>query len=279
MSIIEKINAPGQKLSKSDQRLLEYIRKNGLNACSAAISEIAKSCDVSHATVTRFARKFGYDSLRSFKIDLAKEIGSDEHQGGLLSSTISKEECCEETAHKLLQINLATLKQTFKDIDYKVVDDVAKALIKANRVFFFGMGNSGFAALDSAYKFTRIGIDSRAITDGHDIQIHASLIKPNDILIAFSNSGSTKEIIHAARIGIKNNAKVVAITSQGSSNLAEIASVSITYAIRESIIESGSINSKLAIFYIVDLLFAEVVKILGNKAVEMKQKTVMALNL
>ena len=75
MSVIEKLNATDLKLSKSDLRLLDYIRENGLNACSAPISEIARSCDVSHATVTRFARKFGYSSLRSFKIDLARELG------------------------------------------------------------------------------------------------------------------------------------------------------------------------------------------------------------
>ena len=279
MSIVEKLNSPNLKLSKSDHRVLDYIKKNGLNACSAAISEIARSCDVSHATVTRFARKFGFDTLRSFKIALAKELGSDDNQGTFIDSIISNDESCADTSMKLLQINISTLKQTLKDLDLEAVNAVARNISTARRIFFIGIGNSGFAAEDSAYKFARIGIDARAITDSHAIQIQSTLIKPDDLVIAFSNSGTTKEMIYAVNTALHNRSTVVAITSQGGSPLHDLANLVLLYAVRESIIESGSINSKLAVFYIVDLLFAEVIKILGKKAIVTKQKTAMALNL
>lgn len=277
MSVIEKLNATDLKLSKSDRRLLDYIRENGLNACSAPISEIARSCDVSHATVTRFARKFGYSSLRSFKIDLARELGSEENQGSIISDTIAYDEPCSETAKKLLQINLATLRQTVNDIDPKGVELIADKILKAKRVFFIGIGNSGFAASDSAYKFLRTGIDARSCTDSHAMIIEASLVKNGDLVIAFSNSGETREILKACETAKINHAGVIAITADANSSLHKLSEMSLVYAVRESYMETGSINSKIAVFFIVDLLFTEVVKRLGNDAYSTKQKTALAL--
>lgn len=175
-------------------------------------------------------------------------------------------------------MNTSTLKQTASDIDFLTIEKVVNTLIKAKRVFFLGVGNSYFAALDSAYKFVRIGIDARAIGDIHDMQIRACLVDKDDFVIAFSNSGNTKELNKAMHLCKQNGAITCAITSQGESALVSLTDFNLLYAIRESFLESGSINSKLAVFFIIDVLFTEVVKILSDKAIEIKQKTVAAIN-
>ena len=49
------------------------------------------------------------------------------------------------------------------------------------------------------------------------------------------------------------------------------------YAIRESYLDSGSIYSKLAVFFLIDLVYTEVCKLLGEHAVATKRKTALAL--
>ena len=49
------------------------------------------------------------------------------------------------------------------------------------------------------------------------------------------------------------------------------------YAIRESFLDSGSIYSKLAVFFLIDLVYTEVCKLLGERAVGTKRKTALAL--
>ena len=53
LRILDKLYASDTNLTKADLALLEYVKAKGLDACNAPISEIAKSCGVSHATVTR----------------------------------------------------------------------------------------------------------------------------------------------------------------------------------------------------------------------------------
>lgn len=277
MGIFEKLESTQKSLTKADLALWRYIKEKGLDVCNAPISEIAKSCGVSHATVTRFARKFGYDSLQSFKIALAQEIGPTTDLGHLIPVNISYKESSKETAAKLSQLVTSTIMQTTQNVDHQSLNKIIKFLANARHVFFIGKGNSGFVALDTAFKFIRIGIDARAITDTHEMLILCSLVTKKDVVVAFSNSGTTPEVIKAVSLAKAEHAKIITITAQESSQLCTLANETLLYTVRETCLDSGSIYSKTAVFFIVDLIFTELCKLLGQSAVDIKHKTGRAL--
>ena len=277
MRILDKLYASDTNLTKADLALLEYIKVKGLDACNAPISEIAKSCGVSHATVTRFARKFGFDSLQAFKIALAQELGPSDNQGHLIAINIAYDESSEVTARKLDQLSTSTIHHTVQLIDHDVLRRITQRLTNAKRLFFVGKGNSGFAASDSAYKFNRIGIDARAITDTHEMLMQSTMLNKRDVVVTFSNTGETKEIIKAAQLAQAEHAKIIAVTAQPDSTLGQLADDKLIYAIRESSLDSGSIYSKLAVFFLIDLVYTEVCKLLGDKAICTKRKTALAV--
>lgn len=277
LRILDKLYASDTNLTKADLALLEYVKAKGLDACNAPISEIAKSCGVSHATVTRFARKFGFDSLQAFKIALAQELGPSDNQGHLIAVNISYDESSEVTARKLDELSTSTIHHTVQLIDHEVLRKITQRLTNAHRLFFIGKGNSGFAASDSAYKFNRIGIDTRAITDTHEMLMQSTMLNKRDVVVAFSNTGETKEIIKAVQLAKNEHAKVIAVSAQPESTLCQLADEVLIYAIRESYLDSGSIYSKLAVFFLIDLVYTEVCKHLGEHAVATKRKTALAL--
>ena len=133
MRILDKLYASDTNLTKADLALLEYIKVKGLDACNAPISEIAKSCGVSHATVTRFARKFGFDSLQAFKIALAQELGPSDNQGHLIAINIAYDESSEVTARKLDQLSTSTIHHTVQLIDHDVLRRITQRLTNAKR--------------------------------------------------------------------------------------------------------------------------------------------------
>lgn len=278
MGIFDKLEAAKSSLTKADLALWRYIKEKGLDVCNAPISEIAKNCGVSHATVTRFARKFGYDSLQSFKIALAQEIGPSRDLGHLIPVNISYEESSQETVTKLCKLVTSTIVQTAQSVEHQSLNKIAKALSNARKVLFIGKGNSGFVALDTAFKFNRIGIDARAITDTHEMLMLCSLLTKKDVVVAFSNSGSTPEVIKAVSLAKEEQAKIIAITAQEDSPLCSLANEKLLYAVRETCLDSGSIYSKTAAFFIVDLIFTELCKQLGQSAIDTKHKTGKALS-
>ena len=167
MGILKRLSSPQIRPSKSDNKLIRYFLDNGLKACSSSISEISSDCDISHATVTRFARKFGFDTLKDFKIALAQDLGAQDNDNKIKRPAINLKESCEATAQKLLQLNQTLLSQTAAELDFNSITKLVQEILTCRHMYFFGIGSSGFLARDAARKIARIGIDVRCFTDYH----------------------------------------------------------------------------------------------------------------
>lgn len=273
MSILKKLSNPQIKASKSDNKLIHYFLSNGLKACSSSISEISADCDISHATVTRFARKFGFETLKDFKISLAQDLGAQDSDNKGKRSAINLKESCENTAQKLLQLNQTLLSQTAVEIGYESVTKLAKEMVSARHVFFFGIGSSGFLARDAARKFARIGVDARCYTDSHEIMTHSVMTNSQDLVIYISNSGKTGELVKSASICAKKGAMICAITAETASPLYTFTDITVLHAVHDYDLAHGYADSRLSVFFIIDLIYIELIKVIGEKAIKIKQDT------
>ena len=278
MSILKKLSNPQIKASKSDNKLIHYFLSNGLKACSSSISEISRDCDISHATVTRFARKFGFETLKDFKISLAQDLGAQDSDSHTKRTAINLKESCEATAQKLLQLNQTLLSQTAVEIGFESVTKMVKEMVSARHVFFFGIGSSGFLARDAARKIARIGIDARCYTDSHEIMTHSAMITSNDLVIYISNSGKTGELVRSAAICSKRGAMICAITAETTSPLYSFTDITVLHAVHYYDLAHGYADSRLSVFFIIDLIYIELIKALGEKAIKVKQETQDAID-
>lgn len=278
MSILKKLSNPQIKASKSDNKLIHYFLSNGLKACSSSISEISRDCDISHATVTRFARKFGFETLKDFKISLAQDLGAQDSDSHIKRTAINLKESCEATAQKLLQLNQTLLSQTAVEIGFESVTKMVKEMVSARHVFFFGIGSSGFLARDAARKIARIGIDARCYTDSHEIMTHSAMITSNDLVIYISNSGKTGELVRSAAICSKRGAMICAITAETTSPLYSFTDITVLHAVHDYDLAHGYADSRLSVFFIIDLIYIELIKALGEKAIKVKQETQDAID-
>lgn len=278
MNILKKLSNPQIKASKSDSKLIHYFLSNGLKACSASISEISQDCDISHATVTRFARKFGFETLKDFKISLAQDLGAQDNDNREKRSEINLKESCETTAQKLLQLNQTLLSQTAVEIGFDSVNKIVKAMVNAKRIYFFGIGSSGFLARDSARKISRIGLDIRCYTDSHEIMTQSVMTDSSDVIIYISNSGKTNELVRSAAICAKKGAKICAITAQTTSPLYSYTNFTVLHAVHDDDLAHGYADSRLSVFFIIDLIYIELIKLIGEKAIKIKQETQNAID-
>ena len=221
----------------------------------------------------------GFCSLQHFKLSLAEELSRRSQQKTIISHNITADESIMTTAKKLMSIGIDTLRQTVENLDEEVIAQTVRLLTGGHRVYFIGLGNSGFVADDSAYKFQRIGIDALGLDNSHLIMLHMALIHPGDVVIAISHSGASKEIVQAARLAGQNGAHLIAITASTGSELRDCADLCISYKTRETMLETGSIVTKLTQVFIIDLIYTQVVKERPEPSVKNKQRTADAVNL
>ena len=278
MKILHQLDKPNFKASKSDKILIRYIKEHAEEFCTTPIASLALNCGVSEATVTRFVRKMGFNSLQLFKLTLTEEMVNIKKQT-IINKDISCNESITTTAHKLLVNNVAILEQTVNNLNEEVIAKSVDILKKAERIFFIGLGNSGFVADDSAYKFLRIGFNAKGLDNSHLIMLNMALLHEDDVVVVISHSGESFEIIKAVQLAKKNGTKLIVITSNRDTILENYADICIFYEARESIVETGAITTKLTQIFIIDLIYTQVVKQTMDLASAFKQRTTEAINI
>lgn len=278
MSILKQLEEPNFKATKSDRVLIEYIKENIEDVVYKPISQISKESGIGEATITRFSKKMGYSGLHDFKVTLSREISGLKNRK-IINRSIENDEGVMESARKLFDSNIRILENTFNIIDGNDIEKATDMIINAKKVFFIGIGYSGMTAEDSNYKFSRIGFNCMSLDSSHDMIMMAALMDEDDVVVAISHSGETDEIVKAVSIAKANGARVISVTEDKSSRLRDVSDVSLRYFSGESILETGSISSKLAQFFVIDLVYTQVVKERYAEVVERKIKTTDAIKL
>lgn len=277
MGIIDELRTPSFKVTKSDKILIKYIQENIEDVSYMPISQIAKESNIGEATITRFSKKMGFGSLQDFKVTLAQEISISNKSKTIINSNIENDEPAIDTAKKLLSSNITTLEKTVDLINNQDIHNCANMIINARRIYFVGIGYSGIIAQDSNYKFMRIGLNCVSFDSSHTMIMMASIMEKDDLLIAISHTGETDAIIKTVELAKQNNVDVISITQNQESKLKDISDVNLVYVSEETILETGSISSKLAQIFLLDLIYTQVVKEKSSEAIDLKIKTTNAI--
>lgn len=276
MNILSKINSSEIKFTKSEKLLIKYINKGIDEFSYKSISEIAKDIGVGESTITRFSKKLGFASFQDFKVTLACET-NDMHTNNIIDESIDNKEHSKETCKKILNNNIYVLESTSQSINYDNIHKCSDMIRKANRIFFIGIGYSGIIAQDINYKCMRIGINSNCFSDTHTILMMSSILTKDDVLVCISHSGETEDIIKAINIAKTNNVNIISITNDYNSKISKLSDISLSYVSNETIFETGSMYSKLAQMFILDLIYTQLVKDMGGIAINNKLKTTDAI--
>ena len=276
MGIIESICHTKFRASKGDKILIEYINENAHECVYMSISELARLVSLGEATITRFTRKLGFSGYQEFKLALAKQLTKSSRKS-FINTVVSIDEPVEETAQKLFVSHSNIIEETLKKLNYKDVIRARETILNGKKIYFYGMGNSGIVAQDGNYKFMRIGINSIAINDSHTMMMLSSIMERGDVIFAISHTGETREILKAVKLAKSRKAKIISLTESRENTLKELSDINLSYISMETVFETGSIMSKLVQMFILELIYAEIIKENYDEAIEKKVATTNAL--
>ncbi len=164
--------------------------------------KLSKLLYVSEATLSRFAKKCGYKGYRELIYVYLKDLAG-----------CVKEKDISTLSARVRDTYLKLLEESYDLLDETQMKRLANLINKCRRVCVYGMGSSGFAANEFKLRFMRTGLYVEAITDSQIIQMNSALVDEENLIIAISLSGKTKEILSGIRLAKENKAKVVLITA------------------------------------------------------------------
>jgi len=251
-AMLNKIASMRAGLSRSEKLVCDYILAHPDEVVYFSVSELATHSGVSDATVIRACQKLGSNSYQDLKISLAKDLVTP-LQG--VNEEISENDTTSAVTEKVFQGILHTLDYTYRIQDPAQLEKAADLLLYANRICICGLGNSHAIAVDIQHKLMRLGLNANAYPDSHMQMICATMMHSSDVMFAVSHSGSSRDIVHAAEVALKNNAPVISLTNAGHSPLADISTVALHTESNETRYRRVALSSRIAQMAIVDVLY------------------------
>ncbi|AJY42495.1 MurR/RpiR family transcriptional regulator [Burkholderia humptydooensis] len=248
--MLPRIEAIRAQLRPSERKLADFVLAAPREVLDLSMTELAARAGASQPTIARFCQALGCSGFREFKIRLAQSVAP-----GVASvyRDVEPDERAPGIIGKVFDRTIGALIEVRNSLSATSVADAIELLTRASRIEFYGAGGSGIAAQDIQHKFFRLGVPSVAYSDPHTFSMSAALLGANDVVVAISNTGRTRDIVDAARAALACGAKVISIT-HSHSPLAQLSTVSLASNVAEETDVFSPMTSRMSHLAIGDIL-------------------------
>lgn len=257
INAFEKISSAYYSLTAAEKKVADYVIIHQQESQYMSISELAEACGVAEATISRFARRLNYKGYNAFKLAVANAT-SPRGGGNPLSGEITPEDTVFDMCQKLYTANLDAMEQTLGLLRPEAVKAAGDLLERADKVLCMGQGGSMVMAQEAAHLFSTAFGKYFAVTDSHMQAIAATQLGPRDVILYFSYSGATRDMVENCLLARERGAKVILVTRFPKSPGAALASVVLQCGANENPLQMGSVAARIAMIFVLDVLFSEV---------------------
>ena len=219
---------------------------------TTALKEVASSAGVSEAMIVKIVKKLGFSGFREFRSALTTYNASE--TAGLYSE-ISSNDTSREIVEKVFSTAKQALAETRAILDITAFDRAVSFLHGARHRDFYGIGGSAQIARDAAHKFLRIGLRATVHDDAHMMLMSASVLGPEDCVLAFSHSGTTSAVLEPLMIARDKGARTIAITNYVDSPISSLVDVVLCSTAQGSPLLGENAAARIAQLSILDALF------------------------
>ncbi|MFH5836435.1 MurR/RpiR family transcriptional regulator [Proteiniclasticum sp. C24MP] len=265
MKYITMIDSFYPSLSKTEKTVADYVKKEKDQIIYQTLQEISKNINVGEATILRFCYKIGFDGFQDLKLNIAKEEPNPDQ-------SVEGDYIEQVTANITRSIT-----ETKAVLDMENLEAAVDLMVKGKRIVIYGIGASGNAAQELESRLLRSGKITHAVIDNHFQLMTSSILSEEDVIIAFSLSGSTLELVDSLNMAKKNNVNIIAVTNHILSPVASLADVVLLTAGKESPMNGGSLTGKISQLYIIDLLITGYSLRDPQLTAEMRERTALSI--
>jgi len=247
-----KIENSQRSFNDAEKKVADFILSNAQRVVEMTISDVAQESGVSESTVFRLCRALDFPGFRAFKLDLARQ-GAVSMQAPF--DPVSAEDNVEVIAHKVFNITLESLQETLRILDFEQLEQAYNALKTARKVLVIALSVSRTTAVFAADKFNFAGLDARAEVDVHFQTMHAAKLGNGDVLLAFSRSGDTRDIIDAVQVAKKCGAITIGVGNNPRSYFSKLVDIWLVTKSKETRFRNDLLASRIEHLAVVDVLF------------------------
>lgn len=195
ITLEEMIDHHYDELNENDLYIWQYICHHKRECQKMSIQELARTCNVSHTSIIRFAKKLGLDGYSELKICLKWSIDR-----------------TSDFDSKILHNVVHELQSTLDMMESRDFDNILRYIDEAKRIFVYSSGQVQYhAAQEFKREFAYRRKIMHVIEGASELDTVLNNSNEKDVFILISLSGDNETIVTLAKILIRKNIKIIGI--------------------------------------------------------------------
>lgn len=187
MRLSDVIQDQADRLTPSEQRLVTAVLAQPRQAALATVTDLAREAGVHEATVSRLARKLGFEGYAAFRSALQDEFLPTEETATRLQRTLQTAAGGGGVLASLVAEETAALANLGAHVSEAQIGAAASVLVGARRVYIFGRGNAEALAVMMGKRFRRFGRDVHLLTgDARSLAEGVLAMAAGDALLVYA---------------------------------------------------------------------------------------------
>ena len=253
-----KLFSNKQKYTNTEEIVIAYLEKNLNKIDDLTINELAKQTHTSNASIIRLCHKIDCSGFPELKIKLIKELEKQKFINNDVdfSFPFTPADSLDEITKSMTNLYSNGLKLLYSSLDMAKIEQIVQKLLYADRIFVFGIGDSGLTARSFINKVNKLNIYPIFASENNESSSNSRHLRKNDIALIVTYGTSNEEyknVIHNLSTGY---GKTIIITADPSSNLVEKSDYSLIIPDEEKKHKVATFYSQFAFHYVLNLIFA-----------------------
>lgn len=241
-------------LNGTSKDIADYLLKHPQTSSALTITDLARETSSSISSISRFAKKLGFNNFQELKINLLTSTNEKKEANNLFQE-INPSDSLKDMAKKIFTSNISALNATIDTISQKQLENALEIITQKTSIAFFGLGASAIVALDGYHKFLRSDKTPLFANDYHMQLMIATTLKANSCAVIISHSGENKDALRIAQKLKEKNIATIGITSYGNSSLTKIVDVTLLSISEETNYQDEALHAIIAQISLIDTLF------------------------
>ena len=225
--IEERVRKNYNKLTKSCQKIADFLLSNMEDATFFDISEFGREVGVSESTVMRFVRGIGYDGFPKMQEDLRHRLREQITPIKKMEQSVSRRS--QDIYNNILETDLENLENLKKTFKHERLEGAVNTILNARQVYIIGYRTSFPLAYLLAMFLTQI-MKNTIILDMGGGEIYDRIIGlgKEDLLIAVSFPRYSRITMEIADYAKGKGCKIIGISDSVLSPIGKIADIVLT---------------------------------------------------
>lgn len=248
-----------ENFTKSEKKIVDYVLEHQKETQYISITDLSTACDVAVSTISVFCRKLKLAGFNDFKLELAKAalIAGNRAPSGVANEEILLDDTISTVMDKVYSTNQDALSKAYHMLQEGAVRRAVELMSGARQVVCLGQGNHSIVATAAWAQFSTASPKFRTAQDSHLQTVVLSTMSEDDVVLYFSYTAATHEVLEAAELIASRGAKMILVTRFLNAPASSFADTVLLCGPNELPLQFGSIAAIISQMYVVDVLFSE----------------------